>query len=188
MDGCWDLIYSWGLTRSRRLEVCTWSNRKPKQVCRHLDWRARLSVTFDWNTKTWTASWKWASGHLPTELANRIQEYTVSDCVQDVYKEELSMWQRNGWLLAYPDKELGTPKELIALMTVVQEHKQKVWPVLDYQELNGFVEVFSANAEVCSQRLRVAVTRGKCVAYGPEKSLCTNLYWQSAISNSDRQR
>ena len=39
-------------------------------------------------------------------------------------------------------------------MAVVQEHKRKVWPVLDYWELNGFVEAFTANIEVCSQRLR----------------------------------
>ena len=33
-------------------------------------------------------------------------------------------------------------------------HKQKVQPVLDYWELNGFVEAFTANAEVCIQKLR----------------------------------
>ena len=38
-------------------------------------------------------------------------------------------------------------------MTVVQEQKQKVRPVLDYRELNGFVDAFTANAEVCAQKL-----------------------------------
>ena len=113
-----------------------------------------FSVTFNRSTKAWTALWKWASGHLPTELANRLQEYTVPHHVWDVYEEELSMWQRNGWLLPYLEKELGPTKGLIPLMAVVQEHKQKVWLVLDYRELNDFVEAFTANAEVCLQRLR----------------------------------
>ena len=84
-----------------------------------------FSVTFDWSTKAWTLSWKWASGHSPTELANRVQEYTVPEHIQDAYKEELSMWQHNGWLLLYSMEEVGPPKGLIPLMTVVQEYKQK---------------------------------------------------------------
>ena len=31
-----------------------------------------FSVMFNWSTKAWTASWKWVSGHLPTELTNRV--------------------------------------------------------------------------------------------------------------------
>ena len=74
------------------------------------------------------------------------------DHVQEVFKKELSLWQHNGWLLPYPEEEFGPPKELILLMAVMQEYKQ-VWLGLDYQELNGFVEAFTANAEVCAQRL-----------------------------------
>ena len=88
---------------------------------------------FDWNTKAWIASWKWVSGHSPTELANRVEEYTMPDHIRDAYEEELA-----------------PPKALIPLMAVVQEHKQKIQPVLDYQKLNGFVEAFTANAEMCS--------------------------------------
>ena len=39
-------------------------------------------------------------------------------------------------------------------MAVVQEMKQKVRQVLDYRELKGFVDAFTANAEVCAQKLR----------------------------------
>ena len=82
-----------------------------------------FSVIFDQNTKAWTASWKWASDHSPTELANRLQEYTVPNHVQDAYEEELFMWKSNEWLLPYPEEELGPPKGLIPLMAVVNEHK-----------------------------------------------------------------
>ena len=39
-------------------------------------------------------------------------------------------------------------------MAVVQEQKQKVRLVLDCRKLNGFVDAFTANAEVCAQKLR----------------------------------
>ena len=127
--------------------------RNPNKCAAILINETNFSMTFDQNTKAWTASWKWASSHSLTELANRVQEYTVPDHVWDAYKEELSIWQYDEWLLTYPEEKLGLPKGLIPLMAVVQEHK-KVQPMLDFWELNGFVEVFTANAVVCSQRLR----------------------------------
>ena len=56
------------------------------------------------------------------------------------------MWQHNGWLLPNPEEELGPSKRLIPLMAVVQEHKPKVQPVLNYRESNDLVEAFTANA------------------------------------------
>ena len=56
--------------------------------------------------------------------------------------------------VAIEEKELSPPKGLIPLILVVQEQKQKVHPVLDYRELNGFVDAFTANAEVCAHKLR----------------------------------
>ena len=83
-----------------------------------------------------------------------MQQYAVPCHARDAYENEILQWQRNGWLLPYPEEELGPPKGLIPLMAVVQEQKQKVRPVLDYRELNGFVDAFTANAEVCAQELR----------------------------------
>ena len=73
---------------------------------------------------------------------------------RDAYENEIPPWQQNGWLSPYSEEELGPPKGLIPLMAVVQEQKQKVCPVLDYRELNSFVDAFTANAEVCAQKLR----------------------------------
>ena len=56
--------------------------------------------------------------------------------------------------MPYSEEELGPPKGLIPLMAVVQEQKQNVRLVLDYQELNVFVDAFNTNAEVCMQNLR----------------------------------
>ena len=57
------------------------------------------------------------------------------------------------------EEELIRPKGLIPFMVVVQDHKQKVWLVLDYRELNDFV---TANAEVYSQRLSHSNKRQMC--------------------------
>lgn len=51
-----------------------------------------------------------------------------------------------------PEKELDLPKGLIPLMVIVQEHK--LWPVLEYCEFIEFVEAFTANVDVCMQKLR----------------------------------
>lgn len=39
-------------------------------------------------------------------------------------------------------------------MAVVQLNKSKVRPVMDFRELDGFVDAFSANADACEQKLR----------------------------------
>ena len=81
-----------------------------------------------------------------------MQEYVVPCHARDAYENEILRRQWNGWLLPYSEEGLGPPKGLIPLMTVKQ--KQKVRPLLDYWELNGFVDAFTANVEVCAQKLR----------------------------------
>lgn len=61
------------------------------------------------------------------------------------------MWLDNGWLIPYPEKEL---KELIPLMAVVQDNKNKVHSVMDFIELNKYINPFMAAADVYSQKLK----------------------------------
>ena len=49
------------------------------------------------------------------------------------------------------------------IMTV--EQKQKVRPVLDYREFNGFVDAFITNAEVCAQKLKEWRRQGVNVSF-----------------------
>ena len=49
---------------------------------------------------------------------------------------------------------MGPPKGLIPLMAVIQQNKQKVRLVLDYQELNDHVDPFTACADICTEKLR----------------------------------
>ena len=39
-------------------------------------------------------------------------------------------------------------------MAVIQQYKQKLKPVLDYQELNDHVDPFTACADICTKKLR----------------------------------
>ena len=98
-------------------------------------------------------------------------------------KNKILQWQRNGWLLPYSEEELGLPKGLIPLMAVVQ--KQKVRPVLDYWELNGFVDAFTANAEVCTQKVRVVATRSQCIASRSVKCISSDPCRLGAIAVSN---
>ena len=70
------------------------------------------------------------------------------------YEKELRAWIDAGWLIPYPHKKLGPPKGLIPLMAVVQQNKSKVRPVIDYRELNQYVDTFTADANVCASKQR----------------------------------
>ena len=39
-------------------------------------------------------------------------------------------------------------------MAVIQQNKAKVRPVMDFRELNTHVDAFTANADVCTDKLR----------------------------------
>ena len=68
-------------------------------------------------------------------------------------------------MIPYPEKECGGPsKGLIPLMAVLQANKQKVGPVMDYRELNKYVDAHTANVDVCVQILREWQQKGSNVS------------------------
>ena len=109
---------------------------------------------FDQRTKSWTVSWKWSGDQPPEKLYNRVPEYTIPARTRAEYDKELKIWIDNGCLVPYPEDKFGPLKGLIPLMAVVQLNKQKVWPVLDYQDLNDHLDPFTAHAEICTEKLR----------------------------------
>ena len=56
--------------------------------------------------------------------------------------------------MPYPEKELGLPKGLISLPSVAQENKRKVCSIIDYWELNRYVDTFTTNADINSHELK----------------------------------
>ena len=77
---------------------------------------------------------------------------------------ELRLWISNGWLVLYSGEKLGPPKGLIPLMAMLQQHKSKVRPVMDFQELNHHVDSFTANADICATKLREWQQKGSNVS------------------------
>ncbi|CDW61080.1 hypothetical protein TTRE_0000950401 [Trichuris trichiura] len=121
-------------------------------------------VTYEPATRSWTTAWKWAGGNAPEVLHNRIEEYPPASSVKASYEEELETWVRNGWLIPYDERDLGPAKGLIPLMAVVQRSKEKVRPVLDFRELNTYIDTFTAKSDVCAEKLREWRQRGAHVA------------------------
>ena len=109
---------------------------------------------YDEAKRVWTTSWKWSGNQSPMSLKNRLSEYPTPKRLQGEYEQEWQAWIQNGWLIPYPESELGPPKGLIPLMPILQENKQKVQPVMDYRELNEHVNAYTANADACAQTMR----------------------------------
>ena len=116
--------------------------------------RPDFSVEFNRGKKVWTALWKWSAESDPAKLQNSIAEYHVPSQRRPSYEKELRAWIDAGWLIPCPHKKLGLPKGLISLMAVVQQTKSKVRHVMDYRELNQYVDTFTADANVCASKLR----------------------------------
>ena len=92
-------------------------------------------------------------GAVPEGLDNRVPEYPVAAEIQEDYERVLHTWMSNGWLVPYKEEELRSLKGLIPLMAILQQHKSKVFPVMDFQQLNHHVDVFTVNVDVCSAKL-----------------------------------
>ena len=91
-------------------------------------------------------------------------QYAVPAEARQEYENELETWIQNGWLVPYDETVLGKPRGLIPLMAIEQDNKSKVRPVLDYRELNGHVNVHTADADVCIDTLRKWRRNGANVA------------------------
>ena len=113
-----------------------------------------FSATYDSATNSWTAAWKWSQDGEPGALQNRVEEYLIPHAARVMYENELEKWIADGWLVPYEEEEHGPVKGLIPLMAVVQRNKGKVRPVLDFRELNTRVDAFTAEADVCADKLR----------------------------------
>ena len=138
-------------------------------------------VTFDATLSRWTVRWKWSEGEPPSCLKNGVSEYAVTEGVREEYERELAEWIENGWLLEYDEKKHGPPKGLIPLMAVVQENKGKVRPVLDFREVNSFVDTFTADVDVCNVKLREWRQMGENVALLDLKKAYLQIYVEESL-------
>ena len=121
-------------------------------------------VKFDAAQRRWMVEWKWSGGQPSDDLKNGVTGYNVPDGAREEYGRELTTWIENGWLQEYDETKHGRPKGLIPLMAVVQESIGRVRPVLDFREINSFIDTFTADVDVCSEKLREWRQMGENVA------------------------
>ena len=159
-----DIIKTLGGVRINQAGDAIFSRTEPRACAAIRIEEPDFSAEFDEQTRAWTASWKWSDSQPPNGLTNKVPEYPMSAQVRQEYRHELETWLNNGWLLPYSEEELGSPKGLIPLMAVFQQNKAKVRPVLDFHELNGYVDAYTAHADVCAQKLREWRKKGSNVS------------------------
>ena len=123
-----------------------------------------FAARFDPGAREWTLEWKWRGEQEPGMLRNKLEQYVVPDKARADYEKEIREWIQRGWLQRYDEAELGPPKGLIPMMAVVQEAKEKVRPVMDFRELNQYIEAHTREADVCADKTREWRRRGTKVA------------------------
>ena len=141
--------------------------------------RESFCVRFDPVRRRWVVSWKWAGGSPPCELFSAVDEYPMPAEARAEYEAELDSWIRNGWLCEYDEGRLGPPKGSIPLMAVVQ--RTKVRPVLDFRPLNRYVTAFTADADVCAEKLRRWRQMGPAVALLDLKKAFLQVHVEEAL-------
>ena len=92
--------------------------------------------------------WKWR-GSVPI-LNNKIGQYKMSVEVEKRFDEELEKWKTEGWLRPCCEPEQG----IIPLLAVEQPNKGKIRPVMDFREINAFIESHTGDSDVCSETTR----------------------------------
>ena len=102
----------------------------------------------------WIVSWKWKEGVSPPVLKNNIGCYNHNLVGEKKasFEAEVERWISEGILVPWQGEVGG----FLPLMAVEQPTKKKVRPVLDYRELNEFVECHTGDdvTDICSERLR----------------------------------
>lgn len=104
--------------------------------------------------KSWVVKWRWKEGGPPV-LNNRIDCYSSAraEPVKAKFEEEVKAWIERRWMRLCEDQ--NNTKGILPLMAVMQANKDKVRPVLDYRELNQYVESHpGVDVAVCTETLR----------------------------------
>lgn len=111
-------------------------------------------LAYDDGEKKWTVTWKWDEGAEPPQLMNSTAEYRIPQAAREAYDDEVTHWIADGWLVPYNEDLHGPVMGTIPLMAIVQPNKDKVRPVMDFRELNSYLSLHTADADVCGDKIR----------------------------------
>ena len=103
-------------------------------------------VEFD--SQLWEVECIWKEN--PPVLTNQVAQYAINDNDRDAYNAEVAQWVKEGWLMPCDRPKNG----IIPMLAIWQEAKNKVQPVLDFRELNAFVQSHTAECDICPETLR----------------------------------
>ena len=123
-----------------------------------------FTVTYDAVKKKWSVLWKWSDGEEPKQLQNKAEEYRIPPSARQEYEEALCKWADQGWLVPYDEEVHGKVKGTIPLMAVIQRVKRKVRPVMDFREVNCYLDPHTADTDVCGEKIREWRRCGRDVA------------------------
>ncbi|KFD46407.1 hypothetical protein M514_12710 [Trichuris suis] len=132
-----------------------------------------FALTFGPVARCWIAPWRWSDGRGPDVLRNKVKEYAPAVGAKTAYRKELRNWIENGWLGPYDERKYGPAKGLIRLMAVVQRNKEK--------RANAFIETFTADADVCAQRLREWCRQGPNVSVIDLKAAYLQIHTEKSL-------
>ena len=108
----------------------------------------------NFNGEKWTVQWRWKDDVEP-KLTNKISCYNkgLTEESKEKFDAEVEGWIEEGILVSW-DQEVECG--MLPLMAVEQPAKWKVRPVLDYRELNNYIECHTGDnlADICSETLR----------------------------------
>lgn len=137
------------LAAAKTVPVQESCKKEEEELCKIED--KDFKANFD--GKNWTVEWSWKD--QPPILKNRISCYDkqLSGRKKEEFEREVERWIEEGIMLPWNGKVEGG---ILPLMAVEQPTKNKVRPVLDYRELNNYVECHTGDdmTDVCSETLR----------------------------------
>ncbi|XP_065654459.1 uncharacterized protein LOC136081104 [Hydra vulgaris] len=99
----------------------------------------------------WTAKYKWKQGQ--PQLRNSVAQHKVKPQLLHQFNDKIDLWVKNGWLKPCNIEEKSTIG-IVPLMAVKQESKGKIRPVLDFRELNQYVNSYNASSDACDEKVR----------------------------------
>ena len=106
------------------------------------------------NGDHWTVKWCW-KGDSPPSLRNKVSCYDkqLDGRKKEEFEKEVDRWIAEGILVPWGKEVEGG---ILPLMAVEQPTKNKVRPVLDYRELNEYVECHTGDnmTDACNEVLR----------------------------------
>lgn len=123
-----------------------------------------FTISYDPSLSKWTVAWNWSNDIEPSHLPSAVEQYRIPPEAEEEYKNEIKQWVANGWLIPHSVAEHGPAKGTVPLMAVIQHNKGKVRPVLDFRKLNNYLTPYTADADVCINKIREWRRQGQQLA------------------------